>query len=77
MNPAHQPPSPPPSCSDTETVTRLLLLPDGRVLAHNLTPWMAEILRRLAPGDLILEQRQAASRRTTAQKPALPEATIP
>lgn len=77
MKSAQQPPALPPSSSDAETVTRLLVLPDGRVLAHNLTPWMAQILHELAPGDLILEQRRGSSQRTTAPKPAPPEGKIP
>lgn len=77
MKSAQQPHATAPSSGDAETVTRLLLLPDGRVLAHNLTPWMAQILQQLAPGDLILEQRQRRLRHRTAPKPAPPEADTP
>jgi hypothetical protein len=42
----------------TETHTGLLLLPDGRILVHNLTPAMAHILQQLDPGDRILRERQ-------------------
>lgn len=35
--------------SPEETHTQLLLLPDGRLLVHNLTPAMAEILHKLDP----------------------------
>jgi hypothetical protein len=31
--------------------TELLILPDGRVLVHNLTQPFAELLRELNPGD--------------------------
>jgi hypothetical protein len=77
MKSAQQQPAVEPLSGDAETVTRLLLLPDGRVLAHNLTPWMAQILQQLAPGDLILEQRQGRLRQRIAPKPAPPEANTP
>jgi hypothetical protein len=38
---------------------------------------MAQILQQLAPGDLILEQRQRRLRHRTAPKPAPPEADTP
>jgi hypothetical protein len=31
--------------------TDLLILPDGRVLAHNLTPLFADLLKELNPQD--------------------------
>ena len=37
--------------------TRLLLLPDGRVLVHNLTPAMARILQKLDPEDRLIQKR--------------------
>jgi hypothetical protein len=37
--------------------TELLLLPDGRVLAHNLTPAMAQILQALDPEDRLIQKR--------------------
>jgi hypothetical protein len=77
MKSAQQPHATAPSSGDAETVTRLLLLPDGRVLAHNLTPWMAQILQQLAPGDLILEQRQGRSPHTTAPNATPPETDTP
>ena len=77
MKSAEQPPAVAPSSGDTEAVTRLLLLPDGRVLAHNLTPGMAQILQQLAPGDSILEQRQAPPPHGSAPKPTPPEADTP
>ena len=39
--------------------TELLFLPDGRVLAHNLTPAMARLLGDLAPADSLMRQRAA------------------
>ena len=38
--------------------TDLLLLPDGRVLVHNLTPAFAEILSKLNPGDSQIQARR-------------------
>ncbi len=35
----------------------LLILTDGRVLAHNLTPAMAAVLRELHPDDKPIRQR--------------------
>jgi hypothetical protein len=77
MKSAQQQPAVEPLSGHAEAVTRLLLLPDGRVLAHNLTPWMAQILQQLAPGDLILEQRQRGLRHRTAPKSTPLEADTP
>jgi len=46
-----------------EWQTELLLLPDGRVLIHNLTPAMADLLTHIAPTDLAMHQRAANSRK--------------
>jgi hypothetical protein len=40
-----------------ESHTQLLLLPDGRLFVHNLTPAMAQLLQKLDPGDRFLQQR--------------------
>ncbi len=37
--------------------TDLLLLPDGRILVHNLTPTMAEVLKQLNPLDEQIQPR--------------------
>lgn len=38
--------------SDPEVaISELLLLPDGRLLVHNLTPAMARVLVELSPDD--------------------------
>jgi hypothetical protein len=47
--------SPPDACAITET--HLLLLPDGRVLVHNLTPAMAQVLQRLDPQNTFIQKR--------------------
>ena len=48
-----------------ENYTELLLLPDGRILVHNLTPAMAALLHQLDPRDrsMIHRARVARSRR--------------
>ncbi len=37
--------------------TELLVLPDGRILAHNITPAVAAILSELAPHDIAIRAR--------------------
>jgi len=55
--------TPPPTKSSRPSGENLesefLILPDGRILAHNLTRPFAELLHQLNPGD-----RQFASRRS-------------
>jgi hypothetical protein len=38
----------------------LLVLPDGRVLAHNITPEVAAVLAEIAPNDELMAQRAAS-----------------
>lgn len=40
--------------------TELLLLPDGRILAHNITPQMAAVLSELDPQNESLRERAQA-----------------
>ena len=40
-----------PEPTRTEAVTEVLLLPDGRVFAHNLTPTFTALLAELNPAD--------------------------
>jgi len=40
-------------------VSELLILPDGRVLVHNLTPAFAGLLRELNPDDEQISPRAA------------------
>jgi hypothetical protein len=49
-------------------VSELLILPDGRVLIHNLTPVLAEILKRLGLCDEELAGRFAAQRPHTRSR---------
>jgi hypothetical protein len=46
-----KPPQKPPLLSE------LLIMPDGRLYAHNLTPEMAELLSQLNPADEGIKQR--------------------
>jgi hypothetical protein len=48
-----------PSLLDTRgfAETQFLVLPDGRVLVHNLTPAMAQVLHKLDPQNLALQER--------------------
>jgi hypothetical protein len=38
------------------SVEDILILPDGRILSHNLSPRMAALLRELAPSDAAMRQ---------------------
>ena len=57
----------------SENHTELLLLPDGRILVHNLTVAMAALLRQLDPEDRHMTRRALVPRsrgrkRRTAQQ---------
>ena len=47
----------------TENHSELLLLPDGRILVHNLIPAMAALLHQLDPGDRSMIKRAVVKRR--------------
>jgi hypothetical protein len=49
--------------------TELLVLPDGRILVHNLTPVFADLLNELNPTDDAIKLRASESR-TTDPEPA-------
>ena len=38
-------------------VSEMLILPDGRVFAHNITPEMARVLAKLNPADEAMSRR--------------------
>jgi hypothetical protein len=46
----------------SETHTELLILPDGRILVHNLTPAMAALLHELDPLDRSMINRATVVR---------------
>jgi hypothetical protein len=51
----------------SETHTELLILPDGRVLVHNLTPAMAALLHALDPQDRSMIDRATVARSRNRQ----------
>jgi hypothetical protein len=52
-----------------QTTSELLLLPDGRILAQNITPTMAKLLSELNPEDKLMRQRaRIGNRRNSDQK---------
>ena len=46
----------------SESSAELLILPDGRILVHNLTQPVAELLRELNPKDKAITARAEKSR---------------
>jgi hypothetical protein len=49
--------------------SELLILPDGRIFAQNITPVMAALLSELNPQDKLMRQRaRVGSRRNLGQK---------
>lgn len=51
--------------------TDLLILPDGRVLAHNLTPAMARALAELDPRDRAMKRRARGRRKRPVAETSL------
>lgn len=48
-----------------ELFSELMIMPDGRVFAHNLTPAMAQLLGELNPHDPSLRKRMKLQRPET------------
>lgn len=48
----------------------VLILPDGKILAHNITPEIAEVLSALDPDNDLMRQR-AKNNGAPVSKPAL------
>ena len=46
-----------PPVQQSELTTELMIMPDGKVLAHNLTPAMAAVLNELNPTDEAIKRR--------------------
>jgi hypothetical protein len=38
-------------------VSEILILPDGKIFAHNITPEMAQVLAKLDPADEAMNRR--------------------
>ena len=55
MNATSQPPD-----GSPESHSELLILPDGRILVHNLTQAMAEVLRELNQCEEVIQPRAKA-----------------
>jgi hypothetical protein len=45
------------------SLSEMLILPDGKILAHNVTPQMAQVLMELNPADKAMSRR--ATRKNT------------
>lgn len=45
------------SVTAAELMSELMIMPDGRIYAHNLTPAMAAVLSELSPGDEAIRHR--------------------
>lgn len=46
-------------------VSELLILPDGRILVHNLTPAFARVLQELNPADTQIQPRAESTSDST------------
>jgi hypothetical protein len=63
---------------DRQSSGELLILPDGRVLAHNITPALAEILAALDPADENMRRRAGLNQPAAAPAPThLSEQPLP
>ena len=43
--------------SGQDSICEILVLPDGRIFAHNISPLLAEVLTELDPADAAMKQR--------------------
>ena len=48
--------------------SELLILPDGRILAQNITPVMAKLLLELNPEDKLMRQRARVGNRRNSDQ---------
>ncbi|MBU6399672.1 MAG: hypothetical protein KGS61_05090 [Verrucomicrobia bacterium] len=60
---------------DSNPADELLILDDGRVLVHHLSPALAELLSRLNPADAAMKQRAVGC--TGARPPSIRGALHP
>ena len=56
-------------CSKPELTTELLILPDGQILVHNLTPAFAGLLKVLNPDDEQISSRVTRHPSSTHELP--------
>lgn len=67
-------PKPFPVSESTPSTSELLILPDGTVLVHNLTPAFAALLSELNPADERMSSRARPGRgETTINEPPRPD----
>jgi hypothetical protein len=50
-------------CKAEPDSSEILILPDGKILAHNITPEMARVLAELNPEDKPMRQRAKTGNR--------------
>ena len=57
---------------EQDATTEFLILADGRILVHNVTPTMASILSQLNPTDEMMRERaQAVEKHGAASEKAM------
>ena len=54
---------------DRQSSGELLILPDGRILAHNITPALARLLAEIDPTDAAMRERAGPIPLATGQNP--------
>jgi hypothetical protein len=64
----------PVASTEPALTTEVLVLPDGRILAHNLTPAFADLLSGLDPANEQIRARARASRSARGASPLTPPA---
>jgi hypothetical protein len=55
---------------DEFSLSEMLILPDGRILAQNITPTMAKLLSKLDPNDEFMRERARAGNKRTLNRKA-------
>ncbi len=60
----------------SESHTELLLLPDGRIFVHNLSPTMAALLHQLDTRDRSMTKRAVSNRSRRPKCPADPQVPL-
>jgi hypothetical protein len=58
------------SHKDEFTLSEMLILPDGRILAQNITPPVAKLLSKLDPNDGFMRERARAGNRRSLKPKA-------
>jgi hypothetical protein len=52
--------------SEHSESSELLILSDGRILAHNITPEVAVVLSQLDPGNVLMKKRSRQEKSATS-----------